>query len=235
MDTPLVRIENAWKTYRVGQIEIPAVRGVSLEIPAGQFVAITGASGSGKSTFMHLLGCLDQLDRGRYEFEGRAVERLSRRELAQLRNRRIGFVFQSFNLLARTSIVDNVALPLAYQGVGRRERRRRAAAMLERVGLGDRLRHQPNQLSGGQQQRVAIARALVTAPAIVLADEPTGNLDTTTSLEIMHVLREMNRTAGVSIVLVTHEPDIAAFAQRQVTFRDGQVVRDTARPDPLAA
>ncbi len=235
MDTPLVRIENAWKTYRVGQIEIPAVRGVSLEIPAGQFVAITGASGSGKSTFMHLLGCLDQLDRGRYEFEGRAVERLSRRELAQLRNRRIGFVFQSFNLLARTSIVDNVALPLAYQGVGRRERRRRAAAMLERVGLGDRLRHQPNQLSGGQQQRVAIARALVTAPAIVLADEPTGNLDTTTSLEIMHVLREMNRTAGVSIVLVTHEADIAAFAQRQVTFRDGQVVRDTARPDPLAA
>jgi len=235
MDTPLVRIENAWKTYRVGEIEIPAVRGVSLEIPAGQFVAITGASGSGKSTFMHLLGCLDQLDRGRYEFEGRAVERLSRRELAQLRNRRIGFVFQSFNLLARTSIVDNVALPLAYQGVGRRERRRRAAAMLERVGLGDRLRHQPNQLSGGQQQRVAIARALVTAPAIVLADEPTGNLDTTTSLEIMHVLREMNRTAGVSIVLVTHEADIAAFAQRQVTFRDGQVVRDTARPDPLAA
>jgi len=235
MDTPLIRIVDAWKTYRVEEIEIPAVRGVSMDIPAGQFVAITGASGSGKSTFMHLLGCLDQLDRGRYEFEGRAIERLSRRELAHLRNRRIGFVFQSFNLLARTSIVDNVALPLAYQGVGRRERRRRAAAMLERVGLADRLRHQPNQLSGGQQQRVAIARALVTAPAIVLADEPTGNLDTTTSLEIMRLLQEMNRDAGVGIIVVTHEPDIAAFAQRQVTFRDGQVVRDTAQPNPVAA
>ncbi len=235
MDTPLIRTVDAWKTYRVEEIEIPAVRGVSLEIAAGEFVAITGASGSGKSTFMHLLGCLDRLDRGRYEFEGRAVERLSRRELAHLRNRRIGFVFQSFNLLARTSIVDNVALPLAYQGVGRRERRRRAASLLERVGLADRLRHQPNQLSGGQQQRVAIARALVTAPAVVLADEPTGNLDTTTSLEIMRLLQEMNREAGVGIVVVTHEPDIAAFALRQVMFRDGQVVRDTASQNPVAA
>jgi len=235
MDAPLIDIREAWKTYRVEDVEIPAVRGVSLAIPPAQFLAITGASGSGKSTFMHLVGCLDRLDRGTYDFEGRRVESLSRRQLAQLRNRRIGFVFQSFNLLTRTTIVDNVALPLAYQGIGRRERRRRAAAMLERVGLGERLRHTPSQLSGGQQQRVALARALITQPAIVLADEPTGNLDTTTSQEIMRLLQEMNRDAGVSIVVVTHEPDIAAYAQRQVTFRDGQVVRDTAQSTPAAA
>ncbi len=223
----LIAIDDAWKSYHVEQVEIPAVRGVSLFIPAGQFLAITGSSGSGKSTFMHLVGCLDTLDRGTYRFEERPIERLSRRQLAQLRNRRIGFVFQSFNLLARTSIVDNVAMPLTYQGVGRRERKRRAAEMLERVGLADRLTHHPNQLSGGQQQRVAIARALVTRPAVVLADEPTGNLDTATSQEIMVLLQTMNRDAGISIVLVTHEPDIAAYAQRQVVFRDGRIVRDT--------
>ena len=228
MHPELIDIREAWKSYHIEEVEIPAVRGVSLAIPTGQFVAITGASGSGKSTFMHLLGCLDRLDRGKYLFEGQPIERFSRPQLAQLRNRRIGFVFQSFNLLARTSIVDNVALPLTYQGVRRGLRRRRATEMLERIGLGDRLKHHPNQLSGGQQQRVALARALVTRPAVVLADEPTGNLDTTTSQEIMHLLQAMNRDEGVSIVLVTHEPDIAAYAQRQVVFRDGEVVRDTA-------
>jgi len=181
MDTPLIDIREAWNTYHLEEVEIPAVRGVTVQIEAGEFLAVTGASGSGKSTFMHLLGWLDQLDQGTYLFEGRAVERLSRRQLAQLRSRRIGFVFQSFNLLPRTPLVDNVALPLSYQGIGRRERRRRATEMLGRVGLADRLRHHPNQLSGGQQQRVAIARALVTNPAVVLADEPTGNLDSTTS------------------------------------------------------
>jgi putative ABC transport system ATP-binding protein len=227
MDTALIDIRDAWKSYHLEEVEIPAVRGVSLAIRPGQFVAITGASGSGKSTFMHLLGCLDRLDRGAYVFEGRPVERLSRRELARLRNHRIGFVFQSFNLLSRTSIVDNVALPMTYQGVRRRERRRRAAEMLGRVGLSERLKHHPNQLSGGQQQRVAIARALVTRPAVILADEPTGNLDTATSEEIMSLLRNMVRDEGVSIILVTHEADIAAYAQRQVVFRDGQIVRDT--------
>ncbi len=226
MDSAIVRLENAWKSYHVEDVEIPAVRGVSLAIAAGQFVAVTGASGSGKSTFLHLVGCLDRLDRGKYFFEGRSVEGLSRRQLAVLRNRRIGFVFQSFNLLPRTSILDNVALPLSYQGVGRRERRRRAAEMLDRVGLSDRLKHHPNQLSGGQQQRVAIARALATQPAILLADEPTGNLDSKTSHEIMGLLQTVNREQHVSIILVTHEADIAAFAERQVSFRDGLIVRD---------
>lgn len=235
MDTPLIDIRDAWKSYHIEEVEIPAVRGVSLAIPAGQFVAVTGASGSGKSTFMHLVGCLDQLDRGQYFFEGAPIERQSRRQLAALRNRRIGFVFQSFNLLARTSIVDNVALPLAYQGIGRRERRRRATEVLERVGLGDRLKHHPNQLSGGQQQRVAVARALVTRPAVVLADEPTGNLDSRTSLEIMTLLQTMNREQGISIVLVTHEAEIAAFGERQVVFRDGCIVRDSHNPIGEAA
>ncbi|HPM22790.1 MAG TPA: ABC transporter ATP-binding protein [Phycisphaerae bacterium] len=235
MDTPLIDIRDAWKSYHIEEVEIPAVRGVSLAIPTSQFVAVTGASGSGKSTFMHLVGCLDQLDRGQYFFEGQPIERLSRRQLAALRNRRIGFVFQSFNLLARTSIVDNVALPLAYQGIGRRERRRRATEVLERVGLGDRLKHHPNQLSGGQQQRVAVARALVTRPAVVLADEPTGNLDSRTSLELMTLLQTMNREQGISIVLVTHEADIAAFGERQVVFRDGCIVRDSHNPVGEAA
>ena len=226
MDTAIIHIQEAWKSYYIEDVEIPAVRGVSLSIPAGQFVAITGASGSGKSTFLHLVGCLDRLDRGQYLFEGRAVQGLSRRQLAILRNRRIGFVFQSFNLLARTSILDNVALPLTYQGVGRRERRQRAAEMLDRVSLSDRLKHHPNQLSGGQQQRVAVARALVTRPAILLADEPTGNLDSKTSHELMALLQTINREQNVSVVLVTHEADIAAFAERQVAFRDGLIVRD---------
>jgi len=229
-DHPLIEIREAWKTYVIGEVQIPAVRGVSLAIDPAEFIAITGASGSGKSTFMHLLGCLDRLDRGAYLFENRPIQSLSRRALARLRNERIGFVFQSFNLLARTSILDNVALPLAYQGVRRRVRQRRAAEMIERVGLADRVRHHPNQLSGGQQQRVAIARALVTRPAVVLADEPTGNLDSQTSQEIMQLFAALNRDDGVCIVLVTHEPDIAACARRQVVFRDGRIVRDTGSP-----
>ncbi len=226
---PLIDVRDAHKTYHIGDINVAAVCGVSMSVPYGQFVAVTGASGSGKSTFMHLLGCLDRLDAGTYRFEGTPVDRLSRRELAALRNRRIGFVFQAFNLLPRTTIVDNVALPLVYQGARRRDRRRRAAEMLERVGLADRLRHRPNQLSGGQQQRVAIARALVTHAPIILADEPTGNLDSATSIEIMTLFQMLNREQNVSIIVVTHEPEIAAFAQRHVVFRDGRIVVDDCR------
>ena len=227
MDAKLIDIREAWKIYHVGEVQIPAVRGVSLSIAHGEFVAITGPSGSGKSTFMHLLGCLDRLSSGTFRFEGQAVQELSRPQLARLRNLRIGFVFQAFNLLARTTVVDNVALPLIYQGVSRRERRRRAAEMLERVGLGDRLRHLSNQLSGGQQQRVAIARALVTKPAMLLADEPTGNLDTRTSREIMELFQQLNTEEGITVVVVTHEHDIAAYGRRHVMFRDGLIVQDT--------
>lgn len=225
-DGPLVSVRDAWKTYHVGEIDVPAVRGVDLDIPAGQFVAVMGPSGSGKSTFMHLLGCLDRMDRGEYRLVGTLVNVLSKRELATLRNRRIGFVFQSFNLLSRTSVLDNVALPLTYQGFTRRDRRRRAAAMLERVGLGDRSHHYSNQLSGGQQQRVAIARALITSPVLLLADEPTGNLDSKTSREIMALVQDLNRESGVTVALVTHEIDIAEYAQRVVSFRDGVINTD---------
>ncbi|MFQ5422950.1 MAG: ABC transporter ATP-binding protein [Phycisphaerae bacterium] len=224
--TPLVEARELWKTYHVGEIDVPAVCGVSLSIPAGQFLSVMGASGSGKSTFMHMIGCLDRCDRGRYALAGTEVTALSRRELALLRNRKIGFVFQSFNLLPRTSALDNVALPLSYRGVRRRLRRQQAAAMLERVGLADRSDHHPNQLSGGQQQRVAIARALITEPLLLLADEPTGNLDSRTGIEIMALLQELNRDTGLTIVLVTHEPDIAAYTRRAVTFRDGHVASD---------
>lgn len=222
----LIDVRDASKIYYLGHQEVPAVRGVDLQIPAGEFVAITGSSGSGKSTFMHLLGCLDRLTRGSYRFDGRETCDLSRAALADLRNRQIGFVFQAFNLLSRTSIVDNVALPLMYQGVRRRERRRRALEMLDRVGLADRVHHQPNQLSGGQQQRVAVARALVTRPAMILADEPTGNLDTKTSHAIMQLFAALHAAERVSIVVVTHETDIAAYAERHVVFQDGVIVRD---------
>ena len=229
MSDELIDIREAWKIYQVGEVQVPAVRGVSLRVEHGEFVAITGPSGSGKSTFMHLLGCLDRLSSGTYRFEDQPIQELSRLQLARIRNRRIGFVFQSFNLLARTTIVDNVALPLIYQGVGRSERRRRSSELLDRIGLGDRLRHHTNQLSGGQQQRVAIARALVTRPAMLLADEPTGNLDTKTSQEIMTLLQQLNRDEGVTVVVVTHEVDIAAYARRHVTFRDGLIEQDVTR------
>jgi len=226
MTADLIDVADAWKVYQVGEVPVPAVRGVSLRISHGEFVAVTGPSGSGKSTFMHLLGCLDRLTSGTYRFEGEPIHQRTKLELAHLRNRRLGFVFQSFNLLARTTIVDNVALPLVYQGVGKSERRRRASEMLDRLGLGDRLRHHTNQLSGGQQQRVAIARALVTRPAMLLADEPTGNLDTKTSGEIMTLFQQLNRDEKITIVVVTHEADIAAYARRHVGFRDGLIVQD---------
>ncbi len=235
MTDALVDIRDAHKTYETGSVAVRAVRGVSCRIDRGEFVAITGASGSGKSTFMHLLGCLDRLTSGTYHLERRDVGRLNRRELAALRNRRIGFVFQSFNLLSRTSIVDNVALPLTYQGVGRRERRRRATEMLERVGLADRLHHHSNQLSGGQQQRVAVARALVTRAPLILADEPTGNLDSTTSQEIMNLFTSLNRDEQVCIVVVTHESEIAAYAARHIVFKDGLIVTDEPTADKGAA
>jgi len=226
---PLIDIRNASKTYHVGDVEVPAVRNVSLSVLPGDFIAVTGASGSGKSTFMHLLGCLDRLDSGSYRLEGQEITRLSRLRLAAVRNRKIGFVFQAFNLLSRTTILDNVALPLMYQGVRRRRRRAAALQMLERVGLTDRIHHAPNQLSGGQQQRVAIARALAPRPPMILADEPTGNLDSRTSDEIMRLLARLNRDEGVCVILVTHEAEIAAYARRHVVFRDGQIVSDDSR------
>ncbi len=226
MSDSLIDIVDAWKVYTLGEVQVPAVRGVALKVSRGEFVAITGPSGSGKSTFMHLLGCLDRLSSGTYRFENQPIHQLSKLQLSRLRNRRIGFVFQSFNLLSRTTIVDNVALPLVYQGVKKKDRRRLAAELLERLGLGDRLRHHTNQLSGGQQQRVAIARALITRPAMLLADEPTGNLDTKTSHEIMTLFQQLNRNEGITVVVVTHEAEIAAFAKRHVMFRDGLIVQD---------
>ena len=231
----LLDVRDIWKTYHVGEIEVPAVCGISLAIQKGQFVSVMGPSGSGKSTFMHLVGCLDRSDSGSYRLEGTEVTGLSRNELAALRNRRIGFVFQSFNLLARTSAEDNVALPLAYRSVRRRNRRRMAAEMIERVGLTDRAHHHSNQLSGGQQQRVAIARALVTEPILLLADEPTGNLDSRTGIEIMALLQQLNRETGLTIILVTHEPDIAKYTQRSVTFCDGRIASDHCHEEVVEA
>jgi putative ABC transport system ATP-binding protein len=223
-ETPVIAVRDLTKTYAVGDIEVRALRGVSLEISSGSFVALTGPSGSGKSTFMHLAGCLDRPTSGIYELNGRDVSRFSRRELAMVRNREIGFVFQGFNLLARTSAIENVELPMLYgPPVPARDRRRRAAAALEAVGLGGRLDHHPNQLSGGQQQRVAIARALVNEPTLLLADEPTGNLDSRTSIEVMGIFQRLNAERGITIVLVTHEPDIAEYATRVVGFRDGRI------------
>ncbi|MGZ6124018.1 MAG: ABC transporter ATP-binding protein [Myxococcales bacterium] len=209
----------------MGDVEVHALRGVSLTIEAREFVAVMGASGSGKSTFMNLIGCLDRPTRGAYLLNGRDVGKLSRDQLARVRGQQIGFVFQGFNLLPRTSAVENVELPLLYQGVGSRERRKRATEALDRVGLGDRVEHTSSQLSGGQQQRVAIARALVNRPILLLADEPTGNLDSRTSLEVMGIFQELNEQ-GLTVVVVTHEPDIAEHARRIVTFKDGLVLSD---------
>ena len=222
---PVVETHALEKIYRMGDVEVPALRGISLSIQAGEFLAVMGASGSGKSTFMNLIGCLDRPTRGSYLMAGRDVSRLSRDQLARVRGEQIGFVFQGFNLLARTIALENVELPLLYQGVGSRERRRRAAEALERVGLGDRLGHTSAQLSGGQQQRVAIARALVNRPALLLADEPTGNLDSHTSIEVMSIFQELNEQ-GLTVLLVTHEADIAEHAKRVVTFKDGLVLSD---------
>jgi len=220
----VITLEGITKVYLAGEVEVAALKGISLHIPEGEFVAIMGPSGSGKSTLMNLIGCLDQPSSGRYILDGYDVSALSDDQLAWIRNRKIGFVFQSYNLIPRASAVHNVEMPLIYAG-DNQQRRERAMAALESVGLLQRASHLPNELSGGQQQRVAVARALVTDPAILLADEPTGNLDSESSLEIMKLLRELNQQ-GRTIVLITHEPDIAAFAQRVVRLRDGVIVSD---------
>ena len=230
---PLIAAEDLVKMYVLGDSELRALDGVSLTVGVGEFVAVMGSSGSGKSTLMNVLGCLDRPTAGSYSLCGTEVSRLGRGELAEIRNRTIGFVFQSFNLLPRTSAVENVELPLVYAGVGRKERGERARAALESVGLGGRLAHHPSQLSGGQQQRVAIARAVVNRPQVVFADEPTGNLDTRTSIDVMVLFQKLWR-AGLTIVFVTHEPDVARYASRVLTMRDGRLVSDE-RQDPVLA
>jgi putative ABC transport system ATP-binding protein len=229
----LIRTRDLVKIYRMGESEIRALDRVSVDIDKGEFVAVMGPSGSGKSTFMNVLGCLDRPTSGQYTLGGKRVSELAGDELAAVRNRSIGFVFQQFNLLPRTPAIENVELPLVYAGIERKLRLEKSKAMLERVGLGERAHHHPAQLSGGQQQRVAIARALVTEPLLILADEPTGALDSRTSLEIMGLLQELNRQ-GMTVVLVTHEPDVARFARRILGFRDGRVVQDD-RNEALAA
>jgi putative ABC transport system ATP-binding protein len=229
----LIRTRELVKLYRMGGSEVRALDGVSVDIGEGDFVAVMGPSGSGKSTFMNVLGCLDRPTSGEYVLKEKKVSDLTGDELAAVRNRNIGFVFQQFNLLARTPALENVELPLVYAGLPKKQRLEKATAMLARVGLADRAHHHPAQLSGGQQQRVAIARALVTEPLLILADEPTGALDSRTSLEIMALFQELNRQ-GMTVVLVTHEPDVARFARRIIAFRDGKVVQDE-RHEALAA
>jgi putative ABC transport system ATP-binding protein len=222
----LIELENIHKIYETGgDVRVHALAGVSLSIEAGEFVAVMGPSGSGKSTLMNLLGCLDRPTSGRYLLDGKDVSKLNKDELAEVRNRTLGFVFQNFNLLSRTSALENVELPLVYANVSSRERKRRSTEALERVGLGQRLDHTPNQLSGGQQQRVAIARALVSSPKIIFADEPTGNLDSRTSIEVMAMLQELGKT-GITVAVVTHEPDIAEYASRVVVVKDGLILKD---------
>jgi putative ABC transport system ATP-binding protein len=222
----VIRLENVYKTYDLGEVQVHALRGVSLEIHAGEFVAVMGASGSGKSTLMNILGCLDKPTKGRYFLDSVDVSGMDKSELAHIRNHKLGFVFQGFNLLSRTSALENVELPTIYAGISIEERESRAKESLERVGLADRAHHHPSQLSGGQQQRVAIARALVNRPAILLADEPTGNLDSRTSVEIMDILQRLNNENGLTVALVTHEPDIAQYAKRILEFRDGKIRKD---------
>jgi putative ABC transport system ATP-binding protein len=222
----LIQVEDLHKYYQLGENSVHALRGVTLQIARGEFVAVMGASGSGKSTFMNILGCLDQPSSGRYLLENIDVSTLGKKQLASIRNQKIGFVFQGFNLLARTTALENAELPAFYARVPQEERVRRAKTALEMVGLGDRMDHFPSQLSGGQQQRVAIARALVNEPSILLADEPTGNLDSRTSVEVMEILQKLNEERGLTIVLVTHEHDISSFCKRAVVFRDGKIRKD---------
>ena len=233
---PLIQLEHLAKVYRTGAVDIHALRGVSLQIPAGQFVALMGASGSGKSTLMNLLGCLDRATSGRYSLDGVDVSELEPRDLAEIRNQRIGFVFQNFNLLARTSALENVELPLLYRHpkFSTTQREEKAMQALEMVGLSDRAEHHPTQLSGGQQQRVAIARALINEPAVLLADEPTGNLDSRTSVEILGVFQRLNRQ-GLTVIMVTHEPDVAQYCQRNISLRDGRIISDAAVAVPREA
>jgi len=228
---PVISVRNLVKTYVVGEVEVRALRGVNLEVQKGEFLAVTGPSGSGKSTFMHIIGCLDRPTSGQYFLDGQDVSRMSKDALAEVRNTKIGFVFQGFNLLSRTTALDNVELPLLYRGgLKTTERHKRALAALDAVGLKNRADHHPNQLSGGQQQRVAIARALINEPSILLADEPTGNLDTKTSIEVMGIFQQLNRERNITVVLITHEHDIAEYGTRTAAFRDGVVVKD----DPVA-
>jgi putative ABC transport system ATP-binding protein len=226
---PVISIRDLVKTYHVGEVTVRALRGANLDVEAGEFVAVTGPSGSGKSTLMHILGCLDRPTSGKYILDGKDVSRMSKDDLALIRNRKIGFVFQGFNLLSRTTALDNVELPLLYNGAEKlkaSERHKRAMECLTAVGLGERFHHFPNQLSGGQQQRVAIARALVTRPTILLADEPTGNLDTRTSIEVMDIFQKLNMERGITVLLITHEMDIAEYGTRLVRFRDGRIQVD---------
>jgi putative ABC transport system ATP-binding protein len=227
---PVISVRNLKKTYIVGDIQVHALRGVDVDVEPGEFVCVTGPSGSGKSTFMHILGCLDKPTAGHYVLDGQDVSKMSRDDLARVRNHRIGFVFQGFNLLSRTSAIENVEMPLLYsrEQFKGSDRHKRARAALEIVGLLDRSHHHPNQLSGGQQQRVAIARALINTPSILLADEPTGNLDSRTSIEVMDVFQRLNIERGITILLITHEHDIAEYGTRTVAFRDGHIVRDEA-------
>jgi putative ABC transport system ATP-binding protein len=232
---PVIQLEGVHKTYTMGDVEVHALRGVSLTIPEGEFVAIMGASGSGKSTMMNIVGCLDRPTRGTYVLDGTDVSGLSKDERADIRSRKLGFVFQGFNLLARTSALENVELPMLYTGVEGAERRLRASEALRSVGLAGRERNHPNQLSGGQQQRVAIARALVNDPKLILADEPTGALDSRTSVEVMEIFQRLNRERGITLVLVTHEADIAAYADRVVVFKDGRITKDYRVGEPRDA
>ena len=227
--SPLIRLEGVTRVYRLGDVEVRALDGVSLEIGEGEFIAVMGASGSGKSSLMNVIGCLDRPTSGRYLLEGRDVSRLGRAALAEVRGRTLGFVFQNFNLLSRTSARENVELPLVYAGVPALERRRRAEEALKRMGLGDRLDHHPSQLSGGQQQRVAVARALVNRPRVLLADEPTGNLDSRTGVEMMEILQGLQRS-GLTLVLVTHEARLASLAPRVLHMKDGRIEVDGGRP-----
>jgi putative ABC transport system ATP-binding protein len=235
-DKPLIEIRDITKTYRMGgDIEVHALRGVSLQVDTGELLSIMGPSGSGKSTMMNVLGCLDQPTSGEYYLDGVDVKRLNDNALAEIRNRKIGFVFQTYNLLPRTTALQNVELPLVYRGVNGRERRRRVMEALELVGLADRIHHRPNELSGGEQQRVAIARALATEPDIILADEPTGNLDSRSGAEITAIFQRLNREMGITVVFVTHDPDIAAHTRRIVQLLDGKIVGDEPVENPLDA
>jgi putative ABC transport system ATP-binding protein len=229
---PLIQLSDVWKIYDLGEVQVEALRGATVNIDQGEYVALMGPSGSGKSTLMNMLGCLDRPTRGSYLLTGEEVATMSRDQRARIRNQRLGFVFQNFNLLARTSALENVELPLLYaRGVSARERRRRATDKLNLVGLADRMHHHPSQLSGGQQQRVAIARALVNEPAILMGDEPTGNLDSRTSSEIIGLFRQLNEEQKITVILVTHDQDVARHARRTIVLRDGQIVADTTNMD----